>query len=381
MRVEKKALLQALQRAKKFSPKKNRYNNLTILENVKIDVSGQNMRLQNTNLDFWYSENVTIDRAEEYETSALVNLKTLLEAVKLCKEKHISLDFEKDYVSVEGMQLKLQNLDEYPSFPETGEQIDSVTVNAGLCQTAGEFVSDDETRKVLNGIFFSKGRIAATNGHVLFQDFLDFDPVQGRDDSLPGYIVKSQMFSVFSEEQALNVEFRANSGQGSEYVYLRSGNITVISQCIDEQYPNVDRVIPLVESMPTKVNLLKSEIEDVCSQAERASNQIQYTTSFQFNEGNTLTVKANDPERETMFQKDLTGHIQMTGTPIRIGFNARYFKLCLGVFQESFLNLFMNHPTGAALLSGGDGRLAILMPLRLPEEPKVEPEADPTELY
>lgn len=99
------------------------------------------------------------------------------------------------------------------------------------------FISKDETRYYLTGIYFDKNKLVATNGHILVKNETDckFDGC---------FILPTEVCKLISKlKDDVKFCFYKYKDKGHSNVIFKNKKVKIISKTIDGVYPNYEKVI------------------------------------------------------------------------------------------------------------------------------------------
>src|SRR5690606_5573157 len=221
-------------------------------------------------------------------------------------------------------------------------------------------VSTDETRFNLNGVFFQpvKGggvRMVATDGHRLS---LVERPIEGDFQLGRGVIVPRkgihELKRLLAEGGSDDAElgFAGNSG-----VFRRPG-LTMVMQLINGQFPEYEQVIPR-ESART-LRLPRVRLIETLRRVSLLSQDQMYTVKFEVGEG-TLRVSSQNPDLGEAHEEI---PLDADGTPLTIGFNARYVIDVLNVIDAEDAVLELHDDLSPGVIHPADDKTytAVVMP-------------------
>jgi hypothetical protein len=264
--------------------------------------------------------------------------------------------------------------DQFPPFETTGFNLggwlNPKTLHDAIASSA--FMSTDETRYVLNGVFFaSNGTTVATNGR-----YLGFTP-PAPGTSLPASFIMPPralkcLTSPLLPEDDKPIPFwlpqkpdGSPNGNWSYPLLLAQpfDNCLLKHTLIDGQYPNYAQVIPKSEDMTTFVTLTHSAPQTLLF--HQRSTRAETTTTFHLHADHSVTasVKASGSGPATALCEPFpAGTWKGTSAPFDICFDTFLLLPCLE-FSGTYLRL---RDSNSPMLGGQpDGRQTVLMPMRL----------------
>ncbi len=256
--------------------------------------------------------------------------------------------------------------EEYPKLPKEESaplvQIPGATLLEMIRKTAFA-ISSDETRYILNGVFFEpreagKVRMVATDGHRLS---LIERELEG-DFKLKGGVIiprKGLMELKRLLEEAPDAECYLGFAESS--ALFKKPGLTMVMRLIDGQFPEYQRVIPKdgdrVVSVP-KARFVEG-LKRIALVSADKSNAIRIALSE-----NQLRIASHNPDLGEA-KDDLD--VAYQGPSFSIGFNARYLIDVLGVLEqdEVALELGDEHSPGVLRAPGDRTFTAVVMPMRV----------------
>jgi DNA polymerase III subunit beta len=126
-------------------------------------------------------------------------------------------------------------------FPQTqidlnGEWVDINNVQAQLILEAFKFVSDDETRYFMNGIYFDEGNVVATDGRRLFYS-------QGFD-KFPAVILPNSKMLEWLLKKGSNIKYKIDKVFSVFQFEYKGSTLFYYTTNIEGQFPNWRKVVP-----------------------------------------------------------------------------------------------------------------------------------------
>lgn len=224
-------------------------------------------------------------------------------------------------------------------------------------------ISTDETRYILNGVFFEpkdggRVRMVATDGHrlALIERELagDFKLKHGVIIPRKGLMELKRLLEEAPEAEC-SLGFAENSA------LFKKPGLSMVMRLIDGQFPEYQRVIPKEGEKQVKVDrlrLLESLKRIALLSADKSS-----AVKLSLDEGR-LRITANNPDLGEAKDDIEVGY---KGAAITIGFNARYLMDVLGVLESEqvALELGDEHSPGVLHSPGDKAFTAVVMPMRV----------------
>jgi DNA polymerase III subunit beta len=334
---------------------------LPILSNVLLVAQDNRLQLTVTDLDVTIS--CSVPAAVSVEGRATVPVKKL---VGIARELAPGdLEIEIDDKSVCSLQAgssfyKINGLAaaEYPPLP-TFKQARAVTLPQeklkSMLKRTSFAVSTDETRYVLNGIFFSlkdnKVTLVATDGRRL-----------AFTENQADFIVPTKAINEVNRLIGTtgNVEIKFSDNQVSFTFNEEGANGTlIISKLVDGNYPNYSQVIP--KDLQERVPLPREEFLSALRRAELMTSDKSNSVKLSFSR-NQLAITANTPEvgeaRETLA-------INYKGKDFAIAFNPTYLMDPLKALDTDEIYFELIDELSPGVVKTTAPFLYVIMPMRM----------------
>ena len=224
-------------------------------------------------------------------------------------------------------------------------------------------ISTDETRYVLNGVFFEpkeggRVRMVATDGHRLAMV----------DRELPGdFKLKAGVIiprkGLFELKRLLDEapEAEMQLGFAENSALFKKPGLSMVMRLIDGQFPEYQRVIPKEGEKQLLVNRgrFSDALKRIALLSADKSNAVKVSLSE-----NLLRITANNPDLGEA-KDDL--EVAYRGASLTVGFNARYIQDVLAAMDgdEVALELGDEHSPGVLHAPGDRSHTAVVMPMRV----------------
>ena len=233
-------------------------------------------------------------------------------------------------------------------------------------QQLGKYASTDQMRKTLTGVYFNpiRNELCATNGHVLINRKLETE-------FSTQFIIAPHSFKIldilapYVEGANIIIEEKKDK----KYVRVWGQGFTFLTQCLEEPYPDYNKVIPEPDpelSIPLTPETVKQLIAGLNTLLPYTSGKthmcvLQHNTIFCHYNNARIGVRLDQNIALNKY-KDISLHIDVDV----IAFNA---KLFLQLLQDAFTgkSITLNYgPTNvyATTIQNGKQRL-LIMPLRI----------------
>jgi DNA polymerase III subunit beta len=256
--------------------------------------------------------------------------------------------------------------EEFPPLPKFKEEkkvcLPQETVSGMLKKTAFA-ISTDESRYVLNGIFFSlkdhKMTMVATDGRRLA---LADEEVDVGEKSQGEFIVPAKTVNELSRllQAKGDVEIKYSENQAAFTLTDEKGaSVLLLTKLIEGNYPNYRQVIP--GETKERIPLAREEFLHALRRAEIMTTDKANSVKMAFSKNN-LAITANSPEigeaRESIA-------VNYKGKDIAIAFNPRYLIEPLTALAEDEVFFELTDELSPGVLKINGPFLYVVMPMRL----------------
>lgn len=314
----------------------------------------------------WRISDVLLDEL----TPSLVPAQKLLEICRnSSQDAQITLESSTKNIKIRvGKRNYLLNtmpVDEFPK-QKNEEETSSLCIGDGdfkyLLKKVSFAMAKNDARYYLNGALFSIAgdniTMVATDGHRLALCSLPQQidvAADGQQVILPRKFVIELMRLLGDSDK--EVRIKMNDRQ----ICIDYENITIISQLVDGNYPDYQRVIPqaFAETVKLEHTMFRQTLEAACVIREERSQNVLLS----FSNGKMLALTSNrDGEKAEVEQE-----IEYSGDEFRIAFNAQYLLDVLTVVESDRICFsFKDNNSGAQISEEGtDATINIIMPTRL----------------
>jgi DNA polymerase III subunit beta len=342
---------------------------LPILSNVLLRAEGNRLELTATDLDVTMvcSVEATVSRPG----AATLPVKRFFGIVRELAPPSIDLEMDEKQacvITAGPSYYKINGLaaEEFPPLPAFAEKKRIVVPQEKLrsmLRKTSFAISTDETRFVLNGIFFSlrdhKLTMVATDGRrlALVDEEVDIPAESDGEFIVPTKAI-NELNRLLSGAGQAEIKFTDN--QAAFALQDDKGfSVLVISKLIEGNYPNYRQVIP--GETKERVALGREELLHALRRAEIMTSEKSNSVKLAFT-ANNLAITANTPEigeaRESIA-------INYRGQDLAIAFNPGYLMDPLKALEndEVFLELIDELSPGVLKINGPF--LYVLMPMRM----------------
>ena len=256
--------------------------------------------------------------------------------------------------------------EEYPKLPKE-ESAHLVTVPGAILlemiRKTAFAISTDETRYILNGVFFEpreggKVRMVATDGHRLA---LVERELAGDFKLKSGVIIPRKGLHELRRllDEAPDAECALGFAENS--ALFRKPGLTMVMRLIDGQFPEYQRVIPKEGDRKVQIPRVRftEALKRIALLSVDKSNAVKIGLT-----ANQLRISSQNPDLGEA-KDDVDVHYD--GADITVGFNARYLIDVLSVLEndEVAFELGDDHSPGVLHAPGDRTYTAVVMPMRV----------------
>jgi DNA polymerase III subunit beta len=344
---------------------------LPILENFLFTLNGDTLTIAATDLETSMTTHLEVSADENESGSVAIPAQMLQATLKALGDKpvtiHVNDTFGIEIIDSNGKcECAGENGADYPRIPEA-EGADKVEVPANvLTQGIAKTIfatSNDELRPQMTGVFFqieeNKLTLVATDAHKLVR--YTFTNVQSAHST--SLIVPKKALNALSK--ALKAGQTVEVGFTKANAFFSFGNVNMSCRLIDARYPDYNAVIPV--NNPNILTLERKPFHEalklVVIYASKTTNQVVLNISDK-----SLTISTQDLD----FSNQATQQLPCIydGSPLTIGFNAKFLMEMLNVLESDEVKMELSTPTRAGILrpaveTDGEDILMLVMPTML----------------
>ncbi|MDY6960329.1 MAG: DNA polymerase III subunit beta [Pseudomonadota bacterium] len=365
--IEREALLKELSRVAGVVESRT---TIPILAHIRLDAVAEHLLIRGTDLDIEIEAPCAADVSAQGVTT--VEAKTFAAIVKKMPEGAqigLTLDDARHRLKIVAgrvrFELPVLDAEDFPSLDRGGGGHE-FTLDAGelrqLIAPTIFAVSRDETRYMLNGVFFhqigEELAACATNGHQLARR--KGVPLPAGADGMPSVILPRKLVGEL---------LRSLPGEGEialevspQRIVVTSGEMRIVSKLIDGTYPDYNRVVPKGHPSGLRINrerLIKAveRVRVVAGDKETAVNLIV--------KADALHLACRSPERGTAFD-ECEAVLGPTAEKTTIGVNGGYLLDILASFEAEEIGIDYADPSAPLLIKviGSEDQICVLMPMR-----------------
>ncbi|AHH09495.1 DNA polymerase III, beta chain [Borrelia parkeri SLO] len=350
---------------------------------ILLEVKNSNLKIKATDRNIFFESTIPIVSAENFKV--LINASNFSDAVKalnLYNELKIKFIEDESKLNIIGeSENKNDNfINDHLNEPTFSSEeieiynydINEETYNLTVELTQREFkkiinkvsfsASHDESKNVLNGIYFTKDKNSAltfvsTNSHrlsvyktdLIFEEDINF-------------IVPVKMVNLL--KQMMVGEGIIKLKVSDKKFYVEFNNYKIVCSLINGIYPDYESIIPNEQQNKAliDVSILKDRLSRVSSYTDKRSKKVILNFA-----GNQLRLMAEDPitGRKSEFFVQSPNY-DYEGSEEVVAINSAYFTEAMGVFDTSKLEIKFN---GGGILKLSDpanfGFIHLIMPMVL----------------
>lgn len=365
-RIAADELRKALHRAQGIVERKT---TMPILANVLVNATKAGVTVTAFDLDI----GIVSEHAAEVSKPGSVTLsaKYVFDIVQNLPEAQVTLTkLPNNYVDITSgpAHYKIVGMaaEEFPRLPKEE--------NAPMVKATGEVllemirktsfaISTDETRYILNGVFFEprdggKVRMVATDGHRLA--LIERD-VPGNFKLKGGVIIPRK--GLFELKRLLEEapEAECQLGFAESSALFKKPGLSMVMRLIDGQFPEYQRVIPKEGEKHITISRarLLEGLKRISLLSADKSNAVKISLSE-----NRLRIAANNPD---LGEAKDDVEVDYKGAALNIGFNARYLIDVLSALESDkvVIELGDEHSPGVIHAPKDKSFLAVVMPMRV----------------
>lgn len=345
-------------------------NTLPVLSNILIETQTNQLKLAATDLQVGVR---CLVKAEVVREGAItIPAKTFSDFVrtlpdqqeiKITMEENARMEVKSGKTRCVLLGLPREDFPVMPEFQEENAIVMESKVLLDMIRKTAFAASTDETRYILNGVYFilDKGvaRMVATDGRRLAYVSR---PVQD----------KRLMFSVILPSKAIREVERLLVSEGAAHNLInisvtdnqaafKIGDTLIISRLIEGHFPNYDQVIP--KSSDIRIQLAAKDLLTMTQRAALGSGDRGGAVRFSLEKGRLRAVGAAQGRVEV--EDELA--VEYAGNPLDIAFNPQFVLDILKNTDASqvWFEFTTSLNPGVIRPVGDDQLLSVIMPMRL----------------
>jgi DNA polymerase-3 subunit beta len=350
-------------------------NTMPILANVLLEARDKKLEFVATDLDMGIRCSVTAEVVEK--GSITINAKKLADIVRELPEASVDIEIDENQKMIlvcQKSQFKVHGLpkDDFPILPEVKKE-KVFKINGSILQEMIHktifAVSTDETRYVLNGVYFQveneKLKMVATDGHRLA--YIQ-KKLEGKGEGKANVIIPTKTLNELSkvisdvakgktEKEETIVEVITTENQ----IKFTVEGVEIISRLIEGQFPNYEQVIP--KDSDKKVEVSTSELSSATKRVAILTSEKSNSIRYQIKAGK-ISISSKTPDMgEAKEEIDAS----YKGEEISIAYNAKYVLDVLKNVGTEQVSIELTQPLSPGILKpkGDADYLCVIMPMRV----------------
>jgi len=368
--VSKGILQKGLQKVVGVIPTKT---TIPILENVLLELQGNELKVTGTDLEICISTEVVVNG--EMDGSCAIPAKALNEILRELPEIPIEFQLEdQNKISIRTQnglyKLGSQPKEEFPTITleQSEGQIDIESdLLARMINKTIFAVSTDELRTTLMGVYFQlmaeEFRCVATDGHRLVK-------IRTMEVKSPDFqknvIVPTKALSLMlrnleslEEPQPIKISF------GESHLIFSLDETFIYSKIIEGQYPKYENVIPIDNDKKMIVN--KAELGAAVRRVAIFSNSFTHQIKFVI-ENDKLKISSEDIEYGGEGQEEIA--VKYDAEILEIGYNGLYILDLIKNIDTDEVVFLLKDSVSAAIVTPvtqktNEDLMMLIMPIRL----------------
>ncbi len=347
-------------------------NSIPILSCFLFQVKDGNLEVTATDNDTTLKCNILLTESDG-DTTFAIPAKQLLDILKEIPEQPLTIEYNPTTLQIEisyqngHFSLQAEPGDEFPIMKKNDGESAKITINATTLSrgfaSAIIAASNDEARKVMNGIFIDITpedlSIVASDGHKLVCYKILCDTHNTTTSFIlprkPATLLRSIIDKLSGDITLCTYE------DGNAVIEAESFNMTC--RLLQEKYPNYKNVIPQNNTNVATVD--KQSLQSAVRRVLVASDKATSLCKFTFEPGKVTLIAENKNYSQSAEEKIVC---QYEGTPLRIGFRGDYLLELLSTIQSQDVILRLSDPSRAGLVLPSEQEkdtdvIMLLMPL------------------
>lgn len=340
-------------------------NTLPILGNILMESrEGQEIFMVGTDLEIGISTSLSVEKLTEGSVTVpgkkmheiLRELPAGKVEIAVAKNNAVNIKTGKALFKIMGLSK-----DDFPKLPSL-DSANIVELEQGAlkeCLNLTSFaISHDETRYVLNGIYFQLTdkvvRCVATDGRRLaFAQKKVTAPAGTAIEMIIPTKATQELARILGKDVVVKIAVTKN--QAAFYV----GKVTLTTRLIEGNFPNYEQVIPKEGKTISRVN--REELLQAVRRAALLTSPDSQLIKLDFLKDRVL-ISSRTPN---LGEAKEEVPAEMSGGELAIGFNPYYLLDVLKNLDIDQVSLSLTEPDKPGLLRGKDDYLYVIMPMQL----------------
>jgi DNA polymerase-3 subunit beta len=347
---------------------------MPILSNVLIEAEGDHLSLTTTNLDLGIRCRI---KATVGEVGAItLPVRKLATIIRELPNLDVQIESSSNHqvkITSGGSIFRIMGIgkEEFPPLPEFSDekafQLEQAQLSAML-KSVSYAQSGDETRYILNGVYFSfqegKLTLVATDGRrlALIAKELEFPADQGGNLILPAKTV-AELLRLLDKGEKLKIAF--NERRVAFQIYTDDdesgfvGDTFLVSKVVEGNYPNYQQVIPKETHQRIKVEreLLLQCVHRAALVTSEKSNSVKIKVS-----NNLLEITASSPDFGEAHESLAVSY---SGPDLQVAFNPQFVMDPLKALAKDEVFFEVKDEVSPGVFKTLENFLCVIMPVRL----------------
>ncbi len=347
---------------------------MPILSNVLIEAEGDHLSLTTTNLDLGIRCRI---KATVGEVGAItLPVRKLATIIRELPNLDVQIESSSNHqvkITSGGSIFRIMGIgkEEFPPLPEFSDekafQLEQAQLSSML-KSVSYAQSADETRYILNGVYFSfqegKLTLVATDGRrlALIAKELEFPADQGGNLILPAKTV-AELLRLLDKGEKLKIAF--NERRVAFQIYTDDdesgfvGDTFLVSKVVEGNYPNYQQVIPKETHQRIKVEreLLLQCVHRAALVTSEKSNSVKIKVS-----NNLLEITASSPDFGEAHESLAVSY---SGPDLQVAFNPQFVMDPLKALAKDEVFFEVKDEVSPGVFKTLENFLCVIMPVRL----------------
>lgn len=331
-----------------------------ILTNILIVANADSVTIKATDLDISLTVNIKCDVKKEGSTT--IPAKKFTAIIKQLPSAPITIDTKDSSTSIKCNKSRFKIL----GMPDTEYPIDKVfesnstfTIDNNtlkrMIDKISYSVSSDVTRLVLNGVLFNLRdnllSLIATDGRrlAMIEKIIDGD-ISDIDLIIPHK-------SVTEIQKLLSVEGDVKISIGDSRLLFKTGSTVFSTRLIEGNYPNFRQVIPA--GFKSELSIPRVDLSKAINRVSLVLNDLSSSVKMEVNNDKVIISAASNTDESSE-----PVAVDYDGENTSLSFNPQFIQDPLKHLDCNNITLKFNDSTSPMCVSGDDGFIYIIMPMR-----------------
>lgn len=371
IKVSKKDMIDVLAKIQGITGRKS---NLSITENVLIQASGSEIKVQATDLETGF-EGFYPAKVEKNGVVAL-NSRKLFEIVKNFPDEEIRLyEDENRRVKIGGKKVNYnipgRDYEDFPDIPVVEEidffSIHSLDFKRMIEQTVMINAGVDEKRAHILGVLFEsvqsddtiKFQMVSTDGKRLAK--ADYHANESKTGLAPGKSVLIPKKGLSETVKFLESEESVQLGVQDNNFFIKKTKETMVLNLLEGSFPNFNAILNFNDGNALKLE--KNAFKMLVKRMSILTSGDYKGVFFEFNKHNLTVTTANPDFGESREVMD----IEYEKDPFKVAFNPQFFIDTLNFIESDYVLMNIKNEENPCLIKGenDDSFLSVIMPMKI----------------